>query len=178
MVLVTQKHSLASLTEYRVRLLAGAWVQRSLLPAARIAQLPEGIAIGVLALESSFRPWPLRVLEYSLLAANVLAWLVTGCPMRNLTVGPMQLGLHHAFCAAGLPTQRCGPKVHIARSLDAARCVLSLFSPTYSTQIAVERLARLWEVGLAENVQCPARFVGITYSGSTDYGVALARIAG
>lgn len=139
---------------------------------------PPSLGLAVYAIETSFRPWWVQIVESSYLAISVVWWLLTGRGFRNLTVGPFQIGCHIVADYIGIQYCRKGRYWYPARSRQLALALLRLPFFKFNLKVAAYRLQRLWQNAL---ISCPDYSsavveLGTRYNGYVSYGWALLKV--
>lgn len=140
--------------------------------------IPPSLVFAVYAIEITFRPWWIQLLEIVYLAIAIPVWFLTGCGFRNVTVGPFQIGCHRAADHLGVGYTRVNRYWRPARSLHLAGLLAKL--PFYSLNLAIacKALRVLWRQAL--NATADHGFavieVGRRYNGYERYGWVLLQL--
>lgn len=140
-------------------------------------ELPSALPLAIYAIESSFRPWWVRLIENLYLYVSVAWWLCTGLGFRNVTVGPFQIGCHWVAEAMGMHyTRKKGLWRPAGRSLRLACALLRLPCFGRNLDMAMYRLKRLWPADVGTHSFIPVAAIGEAgrrYNGTVWYGEIL-----
>lgn len=145
---------------------------------AKKAGVPVSVAHGVYAIETSFRPWWVRLAENLCLAVMLGWWLATGRPFLNMTVGPFQVGFHWMAQYLGIDYMRRDNWWLPKRSWRLACGLLRLPCFALNVEVAAYRLKLLWESAIAAGLDRDRAIVmvGAGYNGRMSYGHVLAEL--
>ncbi len=142
-------------------------------------ELPKGLLVSILLIETKCRPLYFRIAEYIAMLIDVIINRIINRPIKNYTVGKCQLGVASILNYLG---DNIYPYVEYIPRLNKNQAILlmkALFSDEYYKILAYKikpiynRAINIYSPLDLKNVIC---FIGEQYNGKYTYGLLLSTI--
>ncbi|MBC7764993.1 MAG: hypothetical protein H7Y41_00790 [Hyphomonadaceae bacterium] len=132
-------------------------------------KIPYKVAIGIYIMETFYRPIYIRIVEYLLLVIGIFLNVIFKIPLRNITIGKLQIGLGTILSYYGNVKIGMHDRYIYSLSINQIMFIFKAISWKYQLEILY------WWYKIHGLNETPGK-IGYLYNGEIIYGIMLQRL--